>query len=122
MNTDEQIQALVASMHAMREQIRNKDESWREEMRVKDEAWRAEWQASMQELREHMRVNHDSLHANLGELFESMQQHDAQIAANSSQIAQLIMAARQDAEAIRALARIAEPHERRITGLEGGEQ
>lgn len=122
MSIDEQIQALVASIREMREQMRIKDDDWREQMRIRDESWREEmrikdeaWRASMEELREHVRVNHDSLHANLGELFESMQRHD-------SQIAQLITAARQDAEAIRALARIAEAHERRITGLEGEEQ
>jgi len=88
-----------------------------------------ELRASIAELRELMRVNHDSLHANLGELFESIQLHDrqiaeisAQIATNSGQIAQLITAARQDGEAIRALARMVESHERRIRGLEGEQQ
>ena len=108
----------------------------RDAMRVSNGELRAsiaELRASIAELRDTMRVNHDSLHANLGELFEAMQRHDSQIAeiraqtasnssqiaTNSSQIAQLITASRQDAEAIRALARIAESHERRISGLEG---
>jgi hypothetical protein len=55
-----------------------------------------------------VRVNYDSLHANLGGLFEGMQRHDGQIA-------QLVTAAE-------ALARIAEAHERRVRGLEGEEQ
>lgn len=38
----------------------------------------------------------------------------------SGQIANLVEAARQDGENIRALARIAEIHERRLTDLEGG--
>ena len=138
MNIDERIQALLASMEAQRANI----DELRESMRASN--------GRIDELRELMRVNHDSLHANLGELFESMQRHDSQIAAindqiaanssqiaanssqiaansrqiatNSSHIAQLIAAAGEDAENIRALARIAESHERRIGGLEDERQ
>jgi len=39
--------------------------------------------------------------------------------ANDKQIAEVLAASRQDAENIRALARIAEIHERRLTDLEG---
>ena len=56
---------------------------------------------------ENQRVNIESLHANVSELHG---------------IAQAVLAAsRQDGENIRALARIAEIHERRLTDLEGGE-
>ena len=51
-----------------------------------------------------LRLNIESLHASVHELFEAVQRHDAQIA-------QLITAAKQDGENIRALARIAEIHE-----------
>ena len=63
---------------------------------------------------EALRVNIESLHASVHELYEASQRHD-------SQIAQLISAARQDGENIRALVRIAEIHERRPSHLEGGE-
>ena len=89
MTIDERIQALVASMEALR--------------------------AGTQELREVMRVNHDSLHANLAELFEAMQRHDSEIAANSRHIAEVT-------KAIGALVQIVQSHERRIRGLEGEEQ
>ena len=59
------------------------------------------------------RVNIESLHSSVSELHQSAQRHDAQIAA-------LIEASRQDGENIRALARIAEMHQRRIEDLEGG--
>ena len=81
-----------------------------------------ELRASIAELRDVVRANHDSLHANLAELFESIQRHDDQIAANSRQISELLTVTKQDAEAIRALVRIAEIHERRISGLEGEQQ
>jgi len=55
-----------------------------------------------------LQVNIESLHGNIHELWESVQRHD-------EQIAQLIIASRQDGEHIRALARIAEIHERRLT-------
>lgn len=63
---------------------------------------------------EALTVNIESLHASVHELWQSSQRHDAVIA-------QLLAAARLDAENIRALARIAEAHERRLTDLEGGE-
>ncbi len=62
-----------------------------------------------------LRVNIESLHASVHELYGLAQRHDSAIAA-------LIEAARQDGENIRALARIAEAHERRLTELEGGTQ
>ena len=64
---------------------------------------------------EALRVNVDTLHANVHELFEASQRHDAQIA-------ELITLARQDGENIRALARVAELHHQRLTNLEGGEE
>jgi hypothetical protein len=59
-----------------------------------------------------LRLNIESLHASVHELFEAAQRHDAHLA-------QLITVSRQDGENIRALARIAEIHERRISHLEG---
>jgi prefoldin subunit 5 len=54
-------------------------------------------------------------------LAQSVELMNHQIGDLSSQIGDLTGAARQDAENIRALARIAEIHERRLTSLEGGE-
>ena len=62
---------------------------------------------------EALRGNIESLHVAVGELVGGIAHHDAQIA-------DLITAGRQDGENIRALARIAEIHERRLTDLEGG--
>jgi hypothetical protein len=45
--------------------------------------------------------------------------HDAQIGENAAQIKGLIQVTNQDAENIRALARIAEAHQRRLDDLEG---
>lgn len=59
-----------------------------------------------------LRLNIESLHASVHDLYETVQRHDAQLA-------QLITAAKQDGENIRALARIAEIHERRRMHLEG---
>lgn len=59
-------------------------------------------------------VNIESLHASVSELHEAVQRHDAQIEG-------LIKVTSQDAENIRALARIAEIHERRLSTLEGPE-
>ena len=61
-----------------------------------------------------LRTHIESLHANMAQLFEQSQKHDAQIAA-------LIKASQQDGENIRALARIAELHQARLDDLEGGE-
>lgn len=61
---------------------------------------------------EQLRVNMESLQANVHELWEASQQHDAAIS-------KLLAAAQQDAENIRALVRIAETHERRLSTLEG---
>ncbi len=61
-----------------------------------------------------LRLNSESLHTSVHELFEAVQRHD-------TQLAQLITAARQDGENIRALVRIAEIHERRLSHLEGGQ-
>jgi hypothetical protein len=60
---------------------------------------------------EELRLNIESLHASVHELFEASQRHDAVIS-------KLLLAAQQDGENIRALARIAEIHERRLTSLE----
>lgn len=69
--------------------------------------------ARMAELELH-RVEIDSLNSNIHELFESSQRHDAQIAA-------LLEASARDGEHIRALARIAEIHDRRLRYLEENE-
>jgi hypothetical protein len=67
------------------------------------------------ENQEVFRVNIESLHASLGELHELAQANERAIAAHNEQL-------RLDAEHIRALVRIAEIHDRRISGLEGDEQ
>jgi len=54
-----------------------------------------------------LHVNIESLHANLNELYANTMKHSEQLA--------------RDGEHIRALARIAEAHERRLEDLEGGE-
>jgi hypothetical protein len=54
---------------------------------------------------EALRINIESLHASVHELFEASQRHDGAIA-------DLVTAAKLDGENIRALARIAEIHER----------
>ena len=59
------------------------------------------------------RVNIESLHSNVHELWEASQRHDRVID-------KILVAVEQDGEHIRALARIAESHEHRITDLEGG--
>ena len=56
---------------------------------------------------ENQRVNIESLHSSVSEL------HGTAL--------ELAAASRKDAESIRALARIAEIHERRLTALEGGD-
>jgi len=53
-----------------------------------------------------LHVNIESLHASVGEMYDS--------------IRELRATAERDGENIRALARIAEIHERRLTALEGG--
>ena len=71
----------------------------------------------LEALAERQQVQHaniESLHANIHELFESSQKHDSRIAA-------LIAAVEADGGNIRALARIAESHERRLEDLEGRE-
>jgi hypothetical protein len=60
---------------------------------------------------EALTINIESLHSSVSELYSSVQRHDAQIEA-------LITESKQDGENIRALARIAEIHERRLTDLE----
>ena len=63
---------------------------------------------------ENQRVNIESLHSSVSELHASAQEQ-------GRSIDKLIAESRQDGENIRALARIAEVHERRLTDLEGGE-
>ena len=60
------------------------------------------------------RVNFESLHSSVSELHGIAQEQ-------GRAIDKLLAATPQDAENIRALARIAEMHERRLTNLEGGE-
>jgi hypothetical protein len=57
-------------------------------------------------------VNVESLHASVHELYGIVQENSRQIAEHNHQLAQ-------DAEHIRALVRIAEIHERRLSDLEG---
>lgn len=59
-------------------------------------------------------VNIESLHSSVGELHGSSQRHDAELAL-------LVAAAAKDGENIRALARVAEIHERRLTDIEGSD-
>jgi hypothetical protein len=66
----------------------------------------AQHESSMAEILA-QRVNIESLHASVSELYGTVQTMSRAIA--------------QDAENIRALARIAELHERRLTDLKGGE-
>jgi 4-hydroxy-3-methylbut-2-en-1-yl diphosphate synthase IspG/GcpE len=58
-------------------------------------------------------------------LFQSIESHDRQIGENASQIAdlkdaisKLVRVSNEDATSIQALARIADPHERRISDME----
>jgi len=53
-------------------------------------------------------------------LTQSIESHDRQIGEITESIAKLVEVTNQDAVAIRALARIAESHDRRITDIEGG--
>lgn len=55
-------------------------------------------------------------------LTQSVELMNHQIAMMNQQIAELVSVVKQDGENIRALARIAEIHERRLTDLEGGEE
>ncbi len=50
---------------------------------------------------------------------QSIESHDRQIGELTHQIGELVRVTNRDAENIRALARIAEAHERRIGDLEG---
>jgi 4-hydroxy-3-methylbut-2-en-1-yl diphosphate synthase IspG/GcpE len=52
-------------------------------------------------------------------LMQSIESHDRQIGELTHQIGELVRVTNRDAENIRALARIAEAHERRIGDLEG---
>ena len=58
----------------------------------------------------------------IGELTDRMSQTDRRIAATTANIDKLVAASNEDAISIRTLARIAEAHEGRIAGLEGGTQ
>ena len=63
---------------------------------------------------ENLTVNIESLHSSVNELHASAQEQ-------GRSLDKLAAESRRDAENIRALARIAEMHERRLTDLEGGE-
>lgn len=63
---------------------------------------------------EALRVNIQSLHANIHDLFETVHALNERSKRHSAQL-------EQDAENVRALVRIAEIHERRLTALEGGD-
>lgn len=71
--------------------------------------------SSIKELRattEAQGVNIESLHSSTSELHAASQLHDAHIK-------DLLVASQRDGEHIRALVRIAEMHERRLSDLEG---
>jgi archaellum component FlaC len=68
---------------------------------------------NLDERMELLHVNIESLHSSVSELHSSM-------AELKSNISELYATAVKDGENIRALARIAEIHERRLTSLEGG--
>lgn len=52
-------------------------------------------------------------------LIRSIESHDRQIGDLTANVARLVEVTNQDATAIRTLARIAEVHEHRLSGLEG---
>jgi hypothetical protein len=62
-----------------------------------------------------IRLHIESLHANIAESYEVVNKAQSE---NARQIGQLTTLLAQDAENIRALARIAEAHERRLDNLE----
>ncbi len=61
---------------------------------------------------EALHVNIESLHSSVSELYATVMQHTKQIEEHTKQL-------EQDAEHIRALVRIAEIHEQRLSRLEG---
>ena len=109
-NGESRLDRIERLLEEMSERGRESQEAFRESQ----EAFR-ENQEMFRENQEVFRVNIESLHASLGELHELAQANERAIAAHSEQL-------RLDAEHIRALVRIAEIHERRISGLEGDEQ
>ncbi len=70
---------------------------------------------------ENLSVNIESLHSSVSELYGTAQEHGRAIDRHDEVLDKLLAETRQDAENIRALARIAEIHERRLSGLEGDE-
>jgi hypothetical protein len=64
---------------------------------------------------ENQRVNNESLHANVGELHDIVQKQGVVMDKLGQIMDKVIAATAQDGENIRALARIAEMHERRLT-------
>ena len=70
---------------------------------------------------ENLHVNIESLHASVSELYATVLKHENRIQKHDDRIQALLAAAERDGENIRALARIAEIHERRISDLEGPE-
>src|SRR6266542_806160 len=70
---------------------------------------------------ENLSVNIESLHSSVSELYGTAQEHGRAIDRHDEVLDRLLAETRQDAENIRALARIAEIHERRLSGLEGDE-
>ena len=70
---------------------------------------------------EALTINIESLHSSANELHGASLRHDAQIEALAVESRQVLAASRQDGENIRALARIAEIHERRLSAIEGPE-
>lgn len=71
---------------------------------------------------EKLAERHESL-TQAVELMAGMQrENEKQIEKLAGTVGQLVEMARQDGENIRALARISEMHERRLTDLEGGAQ
>src|SRR5437764_13153291 len=68
---------------------------------------------------ENQRVNIESLHASVSELHGIAQAQNRTAEEHSRAIDKLLAESQRDAQNIRALARIAEIHERRLTDLEG---
>jgi uncharacterized coiled-coil DUF342 family protein len=64
----------------------------------------------------------ESLHANLDRLYETVTRHSEEMQKMDQRIDALLRAVEADGEYIRALARIAEPHQERISRLEEGER
>jgi hypothetical protein len=75
---------------------------------------------SFEEGIERLKERHEALTQSVELLLISQRENAIQIRANTENIGKLVEISNRDAVDIAALARIAESHERRINGLEGG--